>query len=461
MSVLAVGISHHSAPVDVLERAAIGPDAVVKLLDEVHTSDHLAEAVAVVTCNRVEVYADTATFHGGVEEIGRLLARHVDVDLAQLTSHLYVHYEDRAVSHLFHVTCGLDSMVVGESQILGQVRDAYRLAKTSGVAGRVLGELFSAALRVGKRAHAETGIDSAGRSVVTVGLAAVAPDGVAGMTALVVGAGSMASLATATLARAGAEVVVANRSADRAARLAEAVGGRPVGMSDLPAELAAADLVVSCTGASGVVLPLEVVEASIARRGGSPLRLLDLALPRDVDSAVHGLQGVVIADLAAVAESAEAAAAAAEDVAAVRSIVSDELDAFAGARRQARVAPTVVALRAMADDVVASELARMGGRLPDLDERTRAEVTATVRRVVDKLLHAPTVRVKELAAEPGGASYESALRELFALDPRSVEAVAHPTPPVDHASSVRHAGGDAGRVAQNLHDQRRPGGEGR
>jgi glutamyl-tRNA reductase len=430
MSVLAVGLSHHSAPVDVLEHAAIGHDALGKLLDEIHTSEHLSEAVAVVTCNRVEVYADAATFHGGVDEIRRLLARQIDVDLALLTPHLYVHFEDRAVAHLFEVTTGLDSMVVGESQILGQVREAYRMAQTSGIAGRVLGEVFRAALRVGKRAHAETGIDAAGRSVVTVGLAAVAPSGVAGLRGLVVGAGSMAALAATTLARAGAEVVVANRTAGRAGRLAESVGGRAVALADLAAALDAVDVLVSCTGAAEIVLPHDVVESAVSRRRGRPLRILDLALPHDVDSSVRSIPGVVIADLATLAAREDTAVPAAE-VAAVRAIVADELAGFAGTRRQARVAPTVVALRAMADDVVAAELARMEGRLPGLDRRTRAEISATVRRVVDKLLHAPTVRVKELAAEPGGASYESALRELFALDPRAVDALARPDPDGD------------------------------
>jgi glutamyl-tRNA reductase len=427
VSVLVVGLSHYSAPVEVLERAAIDPEAVGKLLDEVHSAEHIGEAVAVVTCNRVELYADVATFHGGVEEVSALLARHVQADIAELTPYLYVHYEDAAVSHLFHVSSGLDSMVVGESQILGQVREAYRLAQTSETTGRVLGDLFPAALRVGKRSHAETGIDSAGRSVVTVGLAAVAPDGVAGMQALVVGAGSMAALAASTLARDGADVVVASRSADRATRLAGSVGGHAIELSELNHALRVADVVVSCTGAAGVVLTADMAESALRERAGRPLRVLDIALPRDVDLAVHTLPGVVAADLATLADRHDLAAPAAEEVAAVRAIVADELAAFVGGRRQAQVAPTVVALRAMADDVVTSELARMGGRLPDLDARTLEEITKTVRRVVDKLLHAPTVRIKELATQPGGGSYESALRELFALDPRTVEAVVRPT----------------------------------
>jgi glutamyl-tRNA reductase len=430
MSALVVGMSHRTAPVTVLEHAALSADAVEKLLADVHSAEHICEAVAVVTCNRVELYADVATFHGGVEEISSLLARHVQADLAELTSHLYVHYEDAAVSHLFHVASGLDSMVVGESQILGQVREAYRRAQAAETVGRVLQALFPAALRVGKRCHAETGIDSAGRSVVTVGLAAVAPAGVAGSQALVVGAGSMAALAASTLAREGANVVVASRSADRAERLAGIVGGRAIELSRLSRALVDVDVVVSCTGAAEVVLSADMVEAAVRERDGRPLRVLDVALPRDVDLAVHALPGVVAADLATLAGRHDLAAAA-EDVAAVRAIVADELAAYAGARRRAQVAPTVVALRAMADDVVASELARMGSRLPDLDARALEEITKTVRRVVDKLLHVPTVRIKELAAEPGGASYESALRELFALDPRAVEAVVRPTLELD------------------------------
>jgi glutamyl-tRNA reductase len=228
--------------------------------------------------------------------------------------------------------------------------------------------------------------------------------------------------------------VVASRSADRAERLAGIVGGRAIELSRLSRALVDVDVVVSCTGAAEVVLTADMVEAAVRERDDRPLRVLDVALPRDVDLAVHALPGVVAADLATLAGRHDLAAAA-EDVAAVRAIVADELAAFAGARRQAQVAPTVVALRAMADDVVASELARMGSRLPDLDARALEEITKTVRRVVDKLLHAPTVRIKELAAGPDGASYESALRELFALDPRAVEAVVRPTLELDEGDA--------------------------
>ncbi len=426
MSYLVVGMSHRSAPVELLERAALGRSAVTKVLDEIHDSDHLAEAVALATCNRVELYVDVATFHGGVDEATALLSRYSDVPRDELVDHLYVHYEERAVSHLFSVVCGLDSMVVGESQILGQVRDAFRLAQTSDATGRALGELFSTALRVGKRAHTETGIDGAGRSLVSVGVAEIAPDGVAGRRALVVGAGSMAALAVTTLARAGAEVAISSRTYDKALRLAESAAGSAISMTNMPVALGDADLVVSCTGASSVVLSHEMLAGVMSERDGRPLAVLDLAMPRDVDPGARELPGLTLVDLEAINSMADAAAPAENEMSAVRAIIADELTGFANSRRQARVAPTVVALRAMADDVVEAELSRLSGRLPDVDDKTTREIASTVRRVVDKLLHEPTVRVKELASSPDGATYEFALRELFALDPATIDAVSDP-----------------------------------
>lgn len=445
MSVLVMGLSHRTAPVEVLETVTLDRDAMGKILDEVPAAEHISEAVVVSTCNRLELYVDVATFHAGLDEVGSILTARTGVPIELLTPYLYVHYEDRAVAHLFHVASGLDSMVVGEAQILGQVRDAFRLAQSSGATGRVLTELFQTGLRVGKRAHAETGIDRAGRSLVTLGLDTVTQalaaqessggraEGESGqqlggeLKALVVGAGSMASLTASTLAGRGVEVVVANRTHQRAERLAESIGGTAVAMADISAVLDDVDLLVMCTGAPGLVVPYDMIEGSVNRRGGRMLGILDLALPHNVDAAVTDLPGVVLTDLAMLAAVGDAdGGRTADDVVAVRAIVAEEVTGYLSARRSAVAAPTVVALRSMADAVVAAELDRLSGRLPDLDERARAEVSATVRRVVDKLLHTPTVRVKELAAQPGGADYEAALRELFALDRRAVEAVAKP-----------------------------------
>ncbi|WP_433329650.1 glutamyl-tRNA reductase [Spirillospora sp. CA-294931] len=447
MSVLVVGLSHRSAPVALLERTALAGDDLAKLLHAVHDAAHVGEAAIVSTCNRVEVYAVVDKFHGGVSAISELLALHSGVPLEELSRRLYVHYEDRAIQHAFAVACGLDSMVVGESQILGQLRRGLKLAQDEGTIGRELHEVLQQALRVGKRAHHETGIDKAGASLVSVGLdvaaASLRPESAPatapgelprssprldGVRALVVGAGSMSGLAVATLARAGAgEIVVANRTFERAERLAAAseVPARAVPLDELDRELAGADLVVSCTGAAGLVLTAEgladAIEAAPARRRF----FLDLALPHDIDKNVRDLPGVALAGLDELRTAQEAAEAVGpEAIEAVRRIVAAEVAAFLGAARAAAVAPTVVALRSKAAEVVDAELARLSGRLPELDDRARKEITQTVRRVVDKLLHAPTVRVKELASAPGGDTYADALRELFDLDPKAPEAVA-------------------------------------
>jgi glutamyl-tRNA reductase len=444
VSVLVVGLSHKSAPVAILEQAAVGEDTLAKLLRDVALSDPVAETFVVSTCHRVEVYADVDRFHAGVTAICDLLARHCGIPARDLTSNLYVHYEDRAISHLLAVTCGLDSVVVGEGQILGQVRSALKVAEEHGTTGRVLGGLGRLALRAGKRARAETGIDRAGQSLVSLAVdlaaARLGPAGLGGRDVLVVGAGAMSTLAATTAARSGAaSIAVANRTWRNAERLAARVNGRAVALPDLASAIAAADVVVSCTGAAGPVITRDLAAAALdsrdrpsrerpgpqrpgpQRRG--PLVFLDLAMPRDVEPEVAGLPGVVVIGMDELSEHATAAGA--DDVAAVRAICEAELAAYRSAVDAARVAPTVVALRAKAATVVDAELARLVGRLSadGLSEKALDEISQTVRRVVDKLLHAPTVRVKELAGSPGGEEYAAALRVLFDLDPRAVEAV--------------------------------------
>ena len=444
MSMLLVGLSHKSAPLSLLERALVSGDDLAKLLRDLSAAEHVAGVFVISTCNRAEIYAEVDKFHGGVSVICDLLARHSGIPLAELTPHLYVHYEDRAVQHLLAVACGLDSMVVGESQILGQVRQALQIAREQRTLDRPLSELGTLALRTGKRAHAETGIDQAGASLVTVGLAAAAgrlrgldaPAGgpgaalLAGLNVLIVGAGSMSSLAVATAAKLRpAGITVANRGQQRARQLAATVSARWTDLSRLTAEVAAADLVVSCTGAPGLVLTAAMVrEALAARPTGRPLVLLDLALPRDIAPDAGQLPGVAVVSLEDLRDAGSlgrpGALAHDEHVAAVRQIVADEFAAHVSAGRAAQVAPTVVALRAKAAEVVDAELARLASRLVDLEPRTRDEIARALHRVVDKLLHAPTVRVKELAGSPGADSYEAALRVLFDLDPATVAAVA-------------------------------------
>ncbi|MCU1672058.1 MAG: hemA [Frankiales bacterium] len=427
MSVLVVGISHRSAPVSLLEKVTAGVGDTGGVLQQLRTTGPVGEAVVLGTCNRVEVYAETEGFHAGVDAVSDLLSRLSGVALEDLSKHLYVHWEGQAVLHLFTVAAGLDSMVVGESQILGQLRRAYATASDGKSAGRVLHELFQQALRVGKRAHSETGIDEAGQSLVSVGLehATQAVGPLEGREVLVVGAGSMSSLAAATVRRGGAaRIVIANRTADNARRLADAVDGVGVGLDAVEDAIASADVVVSSTGATGVVLGADLVERAVKAREGRPIAFLDLALPRDIDPSVRDLDGVTLVDLATLQEVLERTETGA-DVEAARGIVHAEVAAFLAEQVASRVAPTVVALRSRANEVVAAELSRLAGRV-QLDDEERAEVEQAVRRVVDKLLHTPTVRVKELTDAPEGLSYADALRELFGLDRTAPAAVALP-----------------------------------
>jgi glutamyl-tRNA reductase len=469
MSVLVVGLNHKGAPLATLERVALVGDALDKLLHDVFRADDVAGALVLSTCNRVEIYAEVGKFHGAVAAICELLSRHSQVPQAELTRYLYVHYEDRARQHMLAVACGLDSMVVGESQILGQFRQALRIAREKGTLGPTLSALGSLALRAGKRAQSETSVGQTGASLVSVGLHTAArhlgtspadapltaaqpaanalpamtaqPASLAGLDVLVVGAGAMSGLAVASVARAGAaSIVVANRTRQRAERLAASVGGRAADISDLTELIAAADLVVTCTGAAEHVITGDMVRAALERRAGTPVVLLDLAMPRDVEPAVGSLPGVVLADLAALADEGQAALrthdgrigdsgtgdgrAGDGGVGEVRRIIAEELAAHASASRAASVSPTVVALRAKAASVVDAELARLAGRVSTLDARTMDEVARAMRRVTDKLLHGPTVRVKELAGAPGADTYEDALRVLFDLDQATVQAVA-------------------------------------
>jgi glutamyl-tRNA reductase len=420
MSLLVVGISYRTAPVPVLERVSISADDLPKLLGELHADESISEVLALSTCNRVEVYADVARFHPAVAEITQVLARHAGLSVAELGEHLYVHFAEAAAEHVFSVASGLNSMVVGESQILGQLRAAYARSIDGGTVGSVMHDVAQTALRVGKRVHTDTGIDRAGASVVAVALdhASRVIGPLAGKRALVIGAGSMGALAGATLRRRGVtDIVVANRSPDRAARLAASLDARAVGLDAVHDEIARADLLVSTTGATGLVVEL----AAFGEWAPRPMVVLDIALPRDVDPAVVALPGVTYVDLDTL--RADGAMVSDDEVAAASAVVAAELASYLAQQQALAVAPTVSALRARATQVIDAELSRLDSRLPSLDDTTRAEVGHAVRRAVEKVLHAPTVRVKELASTPGGDQYAAALRELFDLDPARPESV--------------------------------------
>lgn len=417
MSILALSVSHKTAPVDVLARLALDTPTSTKLVDALLASEHIDEAIVLSTCNRTEIYAAVSRFHGALDDISTTLADFAGMTLDDLQDVCAVYFDEGAVAHTFSVAAGLDSVVVGESQVLGQVKAALTHCQAVGSVGTVLNTLFQSAIRVAKRVHSETGIGSAGRSLVTAAYDLLTRNGgdLAGQRVLVVGAGAMAGLAARTAADAGAAVTCANRTLSRAERLAAAVGGAAVELSELSGALKRTDVLVTCTGAKTVAI-------TAADLADTPVRgVVDLALPADVEPAVADL-GIELVNLERlVAEQKDSGTGAEAEFA--RDLVRQEVAGFLSVRRSAQVAPTVVALRSMASSVVAAELARLDGKLPNLGARERAEVQRTVGRIVDKLLHQPTVRVQELAADPDALDYAAALRELFALHPQSVAAV--------------------------------------
>jgi glutamyl-tRNA reductase len=419
MPVLALGVSHRLASVDLLERLAVSVEEAPKAYRRLLDLPAVSEAVILSTCNRVEVYAEVATYHAGFLSLKRFLSETGEMDPDAFSEPLYAHYEDDAAEHLFTVAAGMDSMVLGEPQILSQVRAALRQAQDEGSAGPVLQALFRAAVRAGRRVRAGTAIGTAPESMVLAGveLAERSLGGIQGRPAAVVGAGQMASLALAVLrSRGAAPVAVANRSADRARVLAERHGATGHGLDSLGRALADAELVVACTGAAGTMVGAsDVAEALRGRPRRGRMFVLDLAVPRDVDPVAGELPGVTLANVDDLAVALDRGAEAREAVAAGSAIVAREVASFAEARRAARLAPLIHELREGAEAIRRGELSRASARLRGLSPEQREAVDAMTKGIVAKLLHGPIVRVK---GQDGAAGrLDRALAELFGLDP--------------------------------------------
>jgi glutamyl-tRNA reductase len=436
VSVLVLGLSHRSAPIALLEAVALDPAGAAALAVAVRSGENVNETLVLATCNRVEIYADVVTFHGAVAEISAALATASGVPLADLREYLYVHYEDRAVAHVFSVASGLESMAVGEGQILGQLRSALRSAQKRGQAGGVLSALLQQALRVGKRAHSETGIDRVSVSLVEAGLrrAGELLGPLSESRVLVIGAGSMSSLAAATISRLGsAELFIINRTLAKAEHLAAATGGHALPLDQLEVALSKADLVISCSGALGHVITAQTLmgRAGQTRTAylpvGRPRMFMDLGLPRNVAPEINELPGEHVIGLGELDEILAADSQHTPHVKAVGDLVTAEVAGYLTNRRAQEVAPAVALLRSRAADVMAAELKRLSQRLPsDLSEEAHGEIRLAVHRVVEKLLHTPTVRAKALVAGGEGPDYARALRELFDLDPHQVASVSVP-----------------------------------
>jgi glutamyl-tRNA reductase len=417
---VALGISHKTSPLELRERLALPEGRAVGVLRELTDTAEIQEAAAISTCNRTELYLYASDPVNAESRALTVLAREADTRPTELMGHLYSLHGIEAAEQLFSVTAGLDSMIVGEAEIQGQVKRAYELALVEGATGPVLNRLFRGALSAGKRARAETGISAGALSIPTVAveLAQRALGDLASRRVLVVGAGETAELTARSLAARGVEAVfIANRRYDRAIGLAERFGGAAVRFEELPAQMQEADIVVSSTSSPHSIIELEALSEVMEARGGRALLLIDLAVPRDIQAACRDIPGVTLHDMDDLQALVERNASGREaEARRAQALLRSELGRFERWMATQDTVPTVAALRRRADAVVDGVLAENESRWESLSDADRRRVEAMARAVASRLLHEPTLRVKRAAGDDDAYTYVNALRELFGLD---------------------------------------------
>ncbi len=419
MSVVVIGLNQRTMPLDQFERLTLEESQLPKALAGVRASEHISEAVVLATCNRTEIYAVAEKFHGAYSGIRTFLAEMAGVPPDDFTEHLYVHYDEGAVRHLFSVACGLDSIVIGEHEILGQVKGAWEAAQSERATGAVLNMLFRHAVETGKRVRTETSI---GRHIASASQAAVAMAAerlgtLEGRRVLVVGAGEMGEGMAVTLARAGVrEVLVANRTRERAAELAARVGGRAISIGELPDVLHSVDVLLTSTGATSLIVDHAGFSPLIAERDGKPLLIVDIAVPRDVDKAVGKLPGVTLLDMDDLRRFAEEGIKARRrEIIDVQTIIEDELERYRAQASARTISPLIAKLHEGAERLRVAELQRHASRLEGLDARQREAVDAITRGILAKVLHQPTVVLKDTAGTARGERLAEAVREIYGL----------------------------------------------
>ena len=430
MKILLLGLSHKTAPIEIRERLTFSPTTLRSALthfDTTHSQAHLPdirEGVILSTCNRLEIYALVRDPAIATESIINFLSQSCNVKPDEFEQHLYSHHNEAAVRHLLQVAAGLDSMVLGEPQILGQVTDAYQAALAQAAAGTVLSALFRAAIHAGKRARTETriGVNPASISSVAAGLAQNLLGDLSERQALLIGAGEMGAVAVRSLLKRGVlNITVANRTFQNAEQLAHEWGGKAITFQQLPAALSEADIVISCTGAPHTILNREYIEPVMAARPERPLFMIDIAVPRDIDPDVTGVANVYLHDIDDLQGQADDNIKERElEIPRVEAIVDEEVNQFLDWLASLDVVSTITSLRGQIEEVRQQELERLFNRL-DLDERERDLIATMSHRLVNKILHEPTLRLKQETANGNGAAYISAVHHLFDLKPKSTE----------------------------------------
>jgi glutamyl-tRNA reductase len=419
VSIVVIGLNHRTVPLGILERLTLDADRLPKALHDLSTRENITEVVVLSTCNRIEIYAVAERFHGAYADTRDFLSELGNLAPEEFGDHLYSHYDRAAVEHLFAVASGLDSAVLGESEILGQVRTSWEHAQSEGACGASLNMLFRHALEVGKRARTETAI---GRHTASVSHAAIemvtdALGTLEGRRVLVLGAGDMGEGLAMGLARAGVgSIEVANRTASRGAELADRVGGRAVALSDVAGTLTDVDVLLTSTGARSIMLEFADVAGAMAARPERPLLIVDVAVPRDVDPSVTAIAGVTLFDLDDLQGFAARGLAERQgEVAAVRDILEVEVARYLERATARSVAPLVGQLHEHAERVRAGELERLRSRLETLDDSQREAVEHLTRGIIAKLMHEPSVRLKDAAGTLRGERLADAARHLFDL----------------------------------------------
>ncbi|SMX76634.1 glutamyl-tRNA reductase /hydroxymethylbilane synthase [Brevibacterium sp. 239c] len=459
MTLLVLGISHQSAPIDMLDALAFGAGEVGALRTDALAGDNVEGLAVLSTCNRLELIADVTAFHGGLADLGNALVSSIDKEWQDIAGHFYAHYDTQAMEHLLKVSCGLDSMAIGEAQILGQLRSTFTESLSAGALTSDLSHALQQALRVGKRAHSETGLDEVARSLFSAALegAQAHIGSLRAANALVIGAGAMSGLVVSGLHKEGvAQTTVLNRTVDKAERLVAEVGGRARELTSriLAEEIADADLIVSCTGAREVVVTREDIQAGLSQnpKGAANKAFVDLALPHDIDPSVREFEHVALFGLGEIQTMLTSSAnqrdtAVVETVEAVRAIIAEELTKLESGAKERSVAPTVTALRTHAKDVLAAETKRLEKKIgAEVDDKAFAEIRKSLHRVAEKLIHTPTVKVKELAVTNSDIDYAQALMQLFDLPTNKVaHSITKPETKVATASSANHVEADGVR----------------
>ena len=420
MSVVVVGLNHRTVPLDVLERMTVDGKQLPKALHDLRSRPHLSEAVVLSTCNRTEIYAVAEKYHGAIDDIRSFLTDVSGLNIDAFADHLYAYHDEVAVGHLFKVAAGLDSAVVGESEILGQVRAALEAARDEDAASAELTRLFTAALAAGRRARVQTGISRGTTSVsqAAVEMAADRLGTLDGRRILVLGAGEIGAGMAAALAgvRGLAETVVANRTRQRAVELARRIGGRVVDLGELASALVEVDVLLASTGAPMAVITADDVAAVMEARDHRPLLIVDVAVPRDVDAAAGQIDGVTLLDMDDLRAFADSSLAERRrEIPRVQRILGNEVERFHEQLAARQVAPLIVELRDRAEEIRVAEVERIANRIGSIDDATREHIDAVTRSIVNKLLHEPTVRLKAEAATARGERLADAIRQLFDL----------------------------------------------